>query len=485
MKRVFLILLGLFSPLLAQEKHAPMHRLTWEEYAGTLAHWRKAFPKVATLESRGLSGQNMPVYLLKITDPKVKSPNKQVRLVTATQNADTMSAMAFAEWCLSDDPVAVEMRKKQIVLIMPCLNPLAMFYPRAEAMKNAEASIWVRAVIEEHHPAEQVAMGSASSANSVLAQMIRASTTPSWTPPPEVRKLYATDEAHATPASFVDVAYGPHFRQTMDVWLAESEKPSPVVFYIHGGGWGAQDKTDIHQHLEVREFLDAGISVASINYRFLADANAAKVTPPLQWPLMDAARALQHLRSKADEWHLDKTRIAASGVSAGGCSSLWLAMHDDMADTKSADPIARESTRVLFTATKAPQPSLDPKQLVEWIPNSEYGGHAFGYIGKTRKETFAPFLANRDKHLADLREWSPISHASADDPPAVILTTKEDKPPLKGETQKDPTHSAVLGLMLQDTLGPLGVKCEVRHPFDSKPGTTMQEVLMREFGPAR
>lgn len=57
------------------------------------------------------------------------------------------------------------------------------------------------------------------------------------------------------------------------------------------------------------------------------------------------------------------------------------------------------------------------------------------------------------------------------------MTTKEDKPPVKGEPQKDPTHSAVLGLMLQNTLTPLGVKCEVRHPFDGKPKTTMQEVL--------
>jgi hypothetical protein len=140
---------------------------------------------------------------------------------------------------------------------------------------------------------------------------------------------------------------------------------------------------------------------------------------------------------------------------------------------------------VLFTVTKAPQPSLDPKQLVEWIPNSEYGGHAFGYIGKTRKETFAPFLANRDKHLEDLRRYSPMSHASADDPFAVILTTKEDKPPVKGEPQKDPTHSAVLGLMLQDTLQPLGVNCEVHHPMDGQPATTLQELLIQHLKPSQ
>lgn len=34
---------------------------------------------------------------------------------------------------------------------------------------------------------------------------------------------------------------------------------------------------------------------------------------------------------------------------------------------------------------------------------------------------------------------------------------------------------------LQDALQPLGVKCEVRHPLDGKPETTMQEVLMERL----
>ncbi|MCB1208643.1 MAG: alpha/beta hydrolase fold domain-containing protein, partial [Verrucomicrobiales bacterium] len=740
------------TSLVAQEKYRPMHRLTWEEYAGTLVHWRRTHPKVATLESRGLSGQNMPVYLLKITDPKVKATDKQVCLVTTLhsgpERTGTTGAMAFAEWCLSDDPLAVETRQKQIVLIMPCVNPLAMFYtdrfrnehgvdpytgagrigklwdvksltltrpedapeltavlsvideyrpevhadlhgtglqeyapdqlgsrqmyhgqimteitggaysnyalrpwdwrvtetmvaagkeagfPSDRFEADAQRTFWgpelaplgkklwhgmpmfysahygyakyhtmlltqevaweqslvarmkgllrigntvwnderapgypvnrmrhfvghyvtaygssaaerrdsrvelwnqqsdfalgflypqtdgreslvvattaaakkaivnrefpeaVRSFIEAG-PELKVAMElpdeqllAASDANDakithgigfrirlpysatqtldvqlngdaltrsatdgyeswtadgftqvqINVPPAKAATTglyfitcaykPSevrltgWMPPAEVQKQSATAKEDASPATHTDVAYGSHFRQTMDVWLAKSTLPTPVVFYIHGGGWGAQDKTDIHQHLDVRAFLDAGISVASINYRFLVDANAAKVSPPLQWPLQDAARALQYLRSRAGEWNLDKMRIAASGVSAGGCSSLWLAMHDDMATPQSPDPIDRESTRVLFTATKAPQPSLDPQQLREWIPNSEYGGHAFGYLGKSRAETFAPFLANREQHLSDLSEYSPMAQASADDPPAYLLFTK-------------------------------------------------------------
>lgn len=69
--------------------------------------------------------------------------------------------------------------------------------------------------------------------------------------------------------------------------------------------------------------------------------------PPVKGPLSDAARPLQFVRSKATEWNVDKERIAASGGSAGTCSSLWLAFHTDMADPKSEDPVAHESTRLL------------------------------------------------------------------------------------------------------------------------------------------
>src|SRR5207247_1560778 len=108
-------------------------------------------------------------------------------------------------------------------------------------------------------------------------------------------------------------------------------------------------------------------SVVSINYRFVSEAAAAGIKPPVQWPLHDAARALQFVRSKADEWNLDKSRIAASGSSAGACSALWLAFHDDLADPKSSDPTGRESTRLFCAAVVRAQTSLDPKQMTKWI----------------------------------------------------------------------------------------------------------------------
>jgi acetyl esterase/lipase len=178
------------------------------------------------------------------------------------------------------------------------------------------------------------------------------------------------------PKQLTDVAYGSHPRQVLDFYQAKADKPTPVVFYIHGGGWQNGDKKT-----NPKAFLDKGISVVAINYRYVKNGVEEKVEPPVKAPLEDAARALQFVRSKAAEWNFDKTRIGATGGSAGACSSLWLAFHDDMADPKSRDPIARESTRLYCAAVNGAQTSLDPKELREWMPNYKYGPHAFGICG--------------------------------------------------------------------------------------------------------
>ena len=86
--------------------------------------------------------------------------------------------------------------------------------------------------------------------------------------------------------------------QVLDFWQAKSDKPTPLVFCIHGGGWSNGDKSSYYG--SVKTFLDNGISVVTINYRLMKQANEQKVMPPVKAPLEDAARALQFVRSKAD-----------------------------------------------------------------------------------------------------------------------------------------------------------------------------------------
>ena len=257
-----------------------------------------------------------------------------------------------------------------------------------------------------------------------------------------------------------NVPYGTHERQVLDFWKAESATPTPVLFFIHGGGWQAGDK---NRTGGIEKYLAAGISVVAINYRYIVQATADGVVPPVKGPLHDAARALQFVRSKAAEWNIDKQRIGASGGSAGACSSLWLAFHPDMADPNSSDPIARESTRLWCAAVIGAQTTLDPAQMKEWTPNSKYGGHAFGFKGDPEKKLsqFDEFLAKRDTILPWIAEYSPYALVTADDPPIYLFYSA---PPALGQEQKDPTHTSNFGVKLQEQCKKAGVECELAYP---------------------
>ncbi|MDB4637266.1 alpha/beta hydrolase [Planctomycetaceae bacterium] len=254
----------------------------------------------------------------------------------------------------------------------------------------------------------------------------------------------------------LNVPYGTHPRQVLDFYPAVSEKPTPVVFYIHGGGWRGGDKKT-----NPKAFNDKGISVVAINYRYVNGELDKSVQPPVKAPLHDAARALQFVRSKASEWNLDKTRIGATGGSAGACSSLWLAFHDDLADPKSDDPISRESTRLYCAAVNGAQVSLDPKELREWMPNYRYGAHAFGL------PNLEAVIKDRDSLLPWIKEYSPMASASKDDP-AIALFYGGEKP-VVGSSPKDPTHSGIMGVKLEERLKELDVDVVLVHPGQLHP----------------
>lgn len=269
--------------------------------------------------------------------------------------------------------------------------------------------------------------------------------------PPQKADAYSAK----VPAPTVSgVKYGEHERHVLDFWKADSQSPTPLVFVIHGGGWVGGSKERVDRFVEVPQLLKAGISVVSINYRLIKRGEPT-TEPPVKAPLHDAARALQFVRNKAAEWNLDKARVGAAGGSAGACSSLWLAFHDDLADPASPDPVARESTRLSCAAVTGPQTTLDPAQMREWTPNSTYGGHAFGFA------KFADFLADRDKIAPLLKEYSPYALVTPDDP-GVFMTFSA--PPGIGQPQKDPTHTSNFGVKLQEHCRTMGVAAELVYP---------------------
>jgi acetyl esterase/lipase len=299
---------------------------------------------------------------------------------------------------------------------------------------------------------------------------------------PAPAQASAPPEQKGPEPTLANLHYGPDARQVLDFWKADTKNPAPLLFFIHGGGWNTGDKNSVYSNGLTR-YLQAGISVVSIHYRFIPAAKAAGIKPPVSWPIHDAARALQFVRSKARDWNLDKKRVAASGGSAGACSSLWLAFHPDLADPGSRDPIARESTRLTCAAVGGAQTSLDPRQMKEWMPNSSYGGHAFGFEGteEGKKNTrFQAFLAGRESILPWIAEYSPYALVTSDDPPIYLYYAR---PPAMGQSQSDPTHSANFGVGLQAKLKAEGITHELQYP--GSPGVThatMQDFVIAQLG---
>lgn len=260
------------------------------------------------------------------------------------------------------------------------------------------------------------------------------------------------------------VSYGPHKRNVMDVWLAESDRPTPVLVSIHGGAFQNGTKHVGPGLLAV--CLKAKISVVAISYRLSSDAIAPAA-------FHDAARAIQYIRYRAKEWNLDPTRIAATGGSAGGGISLWLGLHDELADPKSADPVLRESTRLTCVATQVGQTSYDPRFIKALFPDSD------AYKAQWAEKFFGTPLDKLDGLPADkyklFEEVSPINHLTKDDPPVLqIYGVTVDSPPT------DAIHHARFGKALKDRMDPLGIPCQIVETIRNNEGVVF-EFVKKEF----
>lgn len=246
-------------------------------------------------------------------------------------------------------------------------------------------------------------------------------------------------------ATHTDVAYGNHERNVLDIWLAESETPTPLVVYIHGGGFMNGDKSRIYESEDIAKFLDAGISFASINYRFMLQQNER-----LPGCMKDSRRALQFLRLMAEEWNIDKTRIGAYGGSAGAGTSLWLGLHDEMADPDAEDPVLQESSRLSVIGALATQATYDftkwqgllkMDNVTEQEANLllQQGAFALGFKSIEEMESEEARSIRADVDFLTL--------ISEDDPPVFVFNGMRGgkiDPTDRGHVQHHPYHAIAL-----------------------------------------
>ncbi len=247
--------------------------------------------------------------------------------------------------------------------------------------------------------------------------------------------------------------------QRLDAYLVKSDQPTPVLIEIHGGGWRRGNKSQfIYPGDLIARILEAGISVVSIDYRLTPE----HVFPA---PMEDVARAVQFLRLRAKEWNLDPRRMAAMGGSAGAHLSAWIALHDDLAQPDSPDPVQRQSTRLSgFVALSGPMDltRVRPTELARQPLRGQDFANAFTAAFACAPEQYEGDAAIRRK----IREASPLFLVTDDDPPAFLMGgTGEEmqarRHPPAPEVINDP-HSAWHGILLADALDKAGVSVTCR-----------------------
>ena len=222
---------------------------------------------------------------------------------------------------------------------------------------------------------------------------------------------------------------------TMDYYAPKGDGPHPIVIIIHGGGYhGGTSKSDSEAY--VADFLaPAGYAVFSINYR---------VAPQYPYPhmVLDAQRAVRYIRYHAKDWNADPNRIALVGGSAGGFLSNMVGLKNDGGDPRAADPVDRESAKSQAVV------SLFAQSSFEFVPlNADV--HRF----------LDPLIAKEGQKAA-IREASPITYVSPDDPPFLEILGDQD--------EYIPFQEAV---NLQVALHKVGVRCDIIKIPGGKHGT--------------
>jgi len=222
---------------------------------------------------------------------------------------------------------------------------------------------------------------------------------------------------------------------TMDYYAPKGAGIHPIAIIIHGGGYHGGDSKN-GSEAYVADFLaPAGYAVFSVNYR---------LAPKYPYPYMvqDVQRAVRYIRFHAREWNADPNKIALVGGSAGGYLSNMVGLLNAPGIPHAPDPVDRVSARAQSVV------SLYAQSSFEFVPlNADV--HRF----------LDPFIALKGEKEA-IREASPITYVSKNDPPFLeILGTEDEYIPMSEATN------------LQTALHAVGVRCDIIAIPGGKHGT--------------
>jgi acetyl esterase/lipase len=200
-------------------------------------------------------------------------------------------------------------------------------------------------------------------------------------------------------------------------------KPSPVLIWIHGGGWGRLSKDSISG--QILPYLEYGWVVVNVDYRLTPVALAPAA-------VQDCRCVLRWLARNAKQFNIDLQRIVVSGSSAGG----HLALMTGMLPAKVVyDTLCAGTATPSVAAIVNHYGITDVNDLLAG-PNRK--GYAVNWIGdRVGKETIARIV-------------SPMTFVRKDLPP--IFTVQGDADPTVPYSHSVRLHAALDSVGVQNEL---------------------------------
>ncbi len=231
-----------------------------------------------------------------------------------------------------------------------------------------------------------------------------------------------------------------------------SKEPTPVIVWIHGGGFVSGSRTDGYKRLE--RFVKQGYLGVTIDYRSAWEK-------PFPAQLQDCKCAIRFLRAHAKQYNLDAKHIGVWGGSAGGNLVSMLGVTGGIKEFEGDGGWEKESSRV--------QAVVDYYGMTDFLAI-----YAMAKAG-TSTERFKPLDGNESiSHLLGVKKYfehsdlcrkaSPTTYASKDDAPFYIF--HGDLDPLTPHQQ---------GELLNETLRKAGVESDFylvkggKHGWPNRP----------------
>jgi acetyl esterase/lipase len=138
---------------------------------------------------------------------------------------------------------------------------------------------------------------------------------------PTAPRLLRPADIDALPVRTTGVrhGYGPDSLQFGELRLPEGRGPFPVAVVLHGGCWYGPYAAVRNAAPLAEALTAAGVATWNVEYRRYDHPGGG-------WPgtFLDAAQALDHVRTLARSYPLDTTRVITIGHSAGAHLAAWL-----------------------------------------------------------------------------------------------------------------------------------------------------------------